>query len=491
MLAPRPYKTQTRGDTPAPHHISTSHLWRRLHHSTLAALALLSLLALACADTAPTQSTAAPNNTLDEDPDAALDAANHTDDAQAPNDVRADSGAEDVVVMEDAAQERDVEPDLPSADMGGGDDGGDDTDGKCAFGDPGDADKERVVMIGLPFTNDVEVRGTHVQTLTLSADGTLLNEGVTLDVGFRVARIEFAPSGALALVLGEDGELASLSVDGPMNVAVVDGVSMPSADYGDLALSADGETLSVVGLNVAETSGVSVVSVACDGGLTVEEDGFLNVRLAQSMALLPGEERAVLLGGQATFEPVDPNDLRLLARDGAGWREVGAFDVFDDFIDASRIGLSPDGQLLLIPNGSPFSEDGDQVSVVAVEDDTLREVERLTDMPDVREAYFRPDGRNIVLTLLEPGQVKILVREGEDVAVSQTVRGVGLVEQMAPIERGALDGLMLFSSIDPIEGASSNIAMLRFTGLGEVEDLGQLNLGEELRHIPGAIAVQP
>lgn len=359
----------------------------------------------------------------------------------------------------------------------------------CAFSEPGEADRDRVVMLGMPFGAMIPEVGTEIRTLTLTTEGELVDEGARLDVGFRVARVAFVPSGALALVLGEGGELAAVQVDDALTLTKLGEVSLPSADYGDLVLADGGETAFVVGSNVAETSGISTVTLACDGTLTLVEEAFFNLRLAQSLALDEDKGRGVLFGGQAVFEPVDDHDLRLLAREGLGWREVGAFDVYSDFIGVDRIALSPDGGLLLAPNGLPLSDEAAQVAVVAVEGDSLREVQRMEGFPDVSEVRFTPDGQTALLTLGEPGQVVALRVDGLEVSVSQRVTGVGLASQSALIVRGALEGTLLLASVDPREG--SNVAMLRVESPGTLLDLGQLQLGEGGPNIPGAIAVQP
>lgn len=417
-----------------------------------------------------------------------------------------DAGAEDVGAAdggapegsEDAGQDGatpDADEPEPDRDVGMGDaepEGGEPeapVDPRCAFSEPGDADKDRVVLLGHTFGAQVGESLTEIRALTLTAAGELIDEGARLDVGFKVSRIAFVPSGEVALVLGQRDELASVRVSGALDLEVIDRATLPSGDLVDLVVAEEGRLIFVVGSNVAETSGVSSIRVDCEGKLEVVPGAFLNIRLAQSMAPLPEGRRAVLLGGQAVFEPVDEDDLRLLERDGPGWRQEAAFDVFGDFVSADRVGLSPDGALLLVPNGSPFSEEGAQVAVVAVEGDALREVDRLGDLPDVREARFDRGGQTAILTLGEPGRVVVLAIDGQEVRVAQTLTRIGLAGQIAAVERGALDGTLLLPSVDVQEG--SNVAQLRVEGPGQVADLGQLPLGEGGPNIPTAIGVQP
>lgn len=362
----------------------------------------------------------------------------------------------------------------------------------CDLAALGEPDRTRVVLIGHPFGAMVGQEGTEIRAMVLSSDRDLRADGVRLDVGTRSNRIAFVPSGAFALVLGQDGTLVSVKVESANQLAVVDTVHLPSADYGDLVITSDGRTAFVTGSNVDQTSGISTIGIGCDGSLTVATSMFFNVRLSESLVLLPGEWQAVLLGGQAVFAPVDPADVRLLARNGQQWSTLGAFDVFRDAIDVGRIALSPDGRTLLVPNSSPFSTEGGQVAVVDVDvaGGVLRESHRLMNLPDAREAVFSPSGDSAIVTLSGSDRVAVLLDQGATgFQVVGEVLGIGLPDKMVSISRGSLSGLVFLPSIDPNGGP--NVAVLEFTGPGVVMDRGQVELGSGSIDIPDAIAVMP
>jgi len=359
----------------------------------------------------------------------------------------------------------------------------------CLPEQPGPEDNARVVLVGMPFSAEVGVDGTEILSLLLDRAGELHAFGVRLDVGLRPRRVAFSPSGQWALVLGEEGELASVRVDGVDSMELVEVVQLPSAGYGDLLVTDGGRTVVVVGSNSTLDGGISTVQLGCDGSLEVLEEQFFPLRLSESLVFVPDSDRAVVCGGQALFDPVDEDDLRVLRRHAAGWEQVAAFDVFDDFIDAARIAISPDGATVLVPNGSPFSDDGAQLSVLALQGDVLQEQRRLLDMGDAREALFAPDGATALVTLGEPGRVVVLADEGDGFVEVDRIRGVGLADQMALVARGPQQGLVLLPSVDPNGGP--NIALLRIEGPGRVTDLGQFELGAGIENIPSAIAVTP
>ena len=351
------------------------------------------------------------------------------------------------------------------------------------------ANRDRVVLIGHTFTAEPGVPGTEIRSLLFTTDAQLLDQGIRLDVGTRPARIAFLPDQEYALVLGEDGTLVSVQVTAVDQMSVVDQVSLPSAQYGDIRIPSEGDVAFVVGSDVAATSGVSVVAIDPDGTLRVKPELFLNIRLAQSMAFLPDQRAAVLLGGQAVFEPIDDDDLRWLERsDSDGWSGTASFDIWSDHVDCGRIALSPDGATLLVPNGSPFSTEGARVLVANVTDRAVTVDRWITAAEDAREAVFLPNGETALVSLFEPGQVVVLTDRGTGWENVAQVGGIGLADQMAVVTRGDLTGTVLLPSIDPSGGP--NVAMLRVTGPSEVTDLGQLELGSGSVNIPETIAIQ-
>lgn len=415
---------------------------------------------------------------VDATPDAALDVADATTE---PEDAQDDAPAEDAA--------RDVAPDaVADAGEDTGDDGG---GGKlCSFEDPGDPDKSRVVVVGQPFSNTAGEDNTSIRTMTLLPDGTLQDDGMMLDIGIQPRRVAFVPSGEFLIVLGERSKVLVLRVDGVDALEVVSEVELPTSGYSDLVLADGGRTVYAISQDVTEDHGIHTLRLDCDGTLEEDTGAFFGLRLTSSLALLPGESRGVLVGGQAVFDPVDDDDIRLLERDAQGaWSQLGAFDIFTDFIDTSRIDVSPDGRVALVPNGSGLSLEGQQVSVLSVEGDTISERARLVDLFDAREALFSPDGLTAIITLFEPGRVVVLADPGDGWQEVERIAGIGLPEQVAMVRRGGLEGLVLVPSTD--SSAGPNIALLRFGGAGEVADLGQLDLGEGSVNIPTCVTVQP
>jgi hypothetical protein len=370
-----------------------------------------------------------------------------------------------------------------------------DSGSSCDFMTPGAADRDRVMLISHPFGVNAGDVGTEIRSLTLLADGTIRDDGMRLDVHEKPARIAFIPAGGIALVLGAQNTLSSVRAETAGALSIINTVTLPAAGYdsGDLLIAEDGRAAFPVGFNSDASSGISTVHIDCDGHLSVDTPLFFGLRLSESLVFVSGTDRAILLGGQTTFAPVDPLDIRLLQRlPTGGYMELAGFDIFHDGIDAGRIAVSPNGRVLLVPNGSPFSSEGSTVSVIDVDvgAGTLVERRRLTMMDDAREALFSPDGQTALITREEPGKVDVLADMGNGFVMVHEISGIGLPDKMAMVSRGMLSGHVYLPSVDN-SAAGSNIAKLAITGPGMVADQGQFNLGSANTEIPDAIAITP
>lgn len=410
---------------------------------------------------------------------------------------------------EDAAPDLDAEPGadgaapgdpdgaLPGEDAGpadpdaGPEDPDPDPEGPC--GEAIDANGPRVVLVGHPHGVQAGQEGHDIRSLTLTPEGQLLDDGIRLDVGGRPAQITFVPSGRYALVLTKDSPrvstLTSIEVNAADDLVVIDSVALPVGAESDLQLHPDGTLAHVIYTDGSEqrTGGIYTASVACDGTLDVH-DGFYEIPLAEALAFVPGSaDKAVVLGGQKLFEPIVHEDIRTLEWRGDTWVETGAFDVWRDFVDAAGIALSGDGRTLLVPNGSPFSEEGHQIAVVSLDQGRVTGDRRIRNMEDARRAVFAPDGVTGLVTRFEPGRITVLLDQGNGHEVVDEVTGLGLAEDMAIVARGSQSGLVLVPGVHPADGSLINVLDVQAPGM--VVKAGRLKLGDGLDQIPGAIGV--
>lgn len=350
-----------------------------------------------------------------------------------------------------------------------------------------DPDAPRTVLIGHRFTDELGVAGTEVRSLVLRDDGALVDVGDRLDLGDPPAKIAVAPSGRIALVAGDEGSVSVVDLQDPANLTILDVAAVPRAGIADLFFDASGQTAFLLRSDVDEdTAGVYTLHLACDGTLTVDDVHF-GLRLTHAMAALPDDpDRALLLGGQAVFDPIDDDDIRLLERTDDGWRQVGAFDIFGDVVSAAGIAVSAAG-VALVPNSLPFSDEGGQVAVLEIDGDQVTEVARLVDLPEADLVRIAPDGQTGLL--LRPAEDQLTILDGaRGWRVADEVN-LGLATELALARAGLASGVALVPSVLPAGG--SRVTVFRVTGPGQVDEIDRVELGPGAEQIPGPIGMRP
>jgi hypothetical protein len=351
------------------------------------------------------------------------------------------------------------------------------------------------LLVTFPFANSLGVFDVD--------SGVVTESGPRLDLGFAAARVEFVPSGDVALVVGDDGELATVRV-GDGTLELLDRIAreprfddppatettLPGAGFGDLTVTdrveGAGVVVYVTGSNSVATAGVSKVLVACDGDITIDTTAHYGLRLAYAMAALPND-RALLFGGDVSgFDPRDPNDLRLLALGTGPTTEIAGFDVLEGFLGATRIAAAADGSFALIPNFS-ISGDPDSGDVVLVDivGDTVSERGRVEGLQTPSEVVIAPDNSVAAVSDWE-GDAVVIVDVVGTPSVVTTISGVGLAEQMALVKTGTFAGRVFVPEVRAAGGSFITIIDLG-DGVGTRGVSYALNDDD----IPVGIAISP
>jgi len=207
------------------------------------------------------------------------------------------------------------------------------------------------------------------------------------------------------------------------------------------------------------------------------------------MALLP-DNRALLFGGQATgFEPRDDDDVRLLQLGSGAPTTIARFDVFTDFMNATRIGAAADGTFAVLPNASTFSEEGGDIVVVDIAGDIVTERGRIRGFVTASEAVVAPDATVAAVSQWEEDAVVILdVRGPGAPSVATTITGVGLAEQMALMASGPQAGRVFVPEVRASGGAF--ITAIDLGGGTGVKGVS-FALGDGTADVPVGIGLQP
>ena len=356
------------------------------------------------------------------------------------------------------------------------------------------ADDARLIALSFPYSDVLGEEGRSVQLYRLSATGTLDSWGDRLELSAKSSVLRFSQDGWWLVSVSERGRVTSIDLRGPIPL-ITDTFDLPLGAYSTVQSSHRSRVFDVVNRNSNELAGLYSLHLDCEGGLALDED-YYYLRLIQGFQRFTSAPlEAIVFGGQALFDPIDPIDLRWIKYDEDGWSEYINLDVFSDFIDAINVGLSPQGDWITLVNGSPFTEEGGQVRFIEINQDppSLNERFLFEGYSDVRGAWYLPQGDTVLITQFEENAVQFFAKDQNVWRPAQRVEGIGLARHVAMIppppqtdERGVW---LLIPSVSPTGG--SGVSMLQAIDGESVMSLPTYALGDGYTNIPGTIAGWP
>jgi hypothetical protein len=364
---------------------------------------------------------------------------------------------------------------------------------------------ERLVAVAFPFSEMVGEKSDDIGLFNLSDEAELSPWGERLGLGFEVKHLRMSADGWWLLALSERGELASVDLRGETPV-VVGRLSLPSGAFRGVQRGGTERQFDLMDGNSQPSAVFLSVHLSCDGALELSALESYPLRLTYGAQRLhrshegqhegqyEGQE-VLIFGGQATFDPVDPIDLRWLRREGDAWVERATLDVYHDSIDALNLGFSAQTMWSALPNSSAFSSEGNEVRFIKLSEEggeaNLGGEQRFEGVESARGAWFLPSGDAVLVTQLEPGVVQVFELEGETWRLGQRITGLGLAEQLAlttPPE-GSEGWWALVPYTSPSGGAG--LGLLHTLSGGATMSLPSLSFGTGFTNIPGAVAAWP
>ncbi len=358
----------------------------------------------------------------------------------------------------------------------------------CDYTTPGAADRDRVVLLSHRFTAE-GVPGQSVTSHILSVDGDLVPTGLRSDIGVRAMDLAFAPSGEIAFAVGEYGRLVSLAVSPDGTVRVLDEVRLPDALYNRIHVSAHDNLLWLTGLATTDGGGVVAVSYGCSGALTVDRDDFLPMQMTYAMGVLPGEELAVIGGGQPGTADTSVPEVFLAERSGMGWRIIDSLNLFNDRIDIPSIGVATDGSVALIPNASIYSDEAGDVVAVAIVDRHLEQLRRQSNINAPSTVLFVTDYTLGLVTQPQNGRITVIGETSRGIRRVDSHSNLGIVDRMAIVRRGSLRDVVLVPR--STHGGDHLIDLYRVESDGDLTIMSSTDIGAALDNIVQSIAVAP
>ena len=355
---------------------------------------------------------------------------------------------------------------------------------------------ERLVVLSFPYAETLGVDGLTIQLFRFENE-QLVPWGNRLLLSAKTSAFSFTKDGWWLIALSESGVLTSIDLRGDIPI-IGSTVELVLGDYSIIEPTAEERNFDVINSNSDELSGIYPLRLDCDGSFSLADD-FYHLRLVQGYKRAhTSANQAFVFGGQALFEPIDLIDVRWLSSEvndsSTAWTEISSLDVYEDFIDAINIGVSPFDDWLTVVNGSPFTEEGGQVRFIEVQQNppSLSEAFFFDGYTDVRGAWYLPQGNSIMITQLEANAVQFFVYDENEWSVGQRIEGIGLANQCAFLSAGeARDEVYaLIPSISP-SGGGSGVSLLNILDGESVMSLPTISLGEGYINIPKAIATWP
>lgn len=344
--------------------------------------------------------------------------------------------------------------------------------------DMGDPDRDRAVLISLPYTRSGG-QSDAWEAWSLSGAGDLAG-----GPGFTGGRATgggavFTPDGQIALAPTEDGGLTLY--DAQARTATV---LAPDLYAERIIMDPSGERAWVVDGNWPDNGGgIYPVDIACDAPEITVGRRWIPAKLPAD--LLPLADGRYLVAGRE-IDGADPqDDLILVDADGARISGTDAFG--DNEAVVSDAALTLDGRYALLADISEFSGVPTRVAVVEIAGDDLSPVQ-VIDVEDPVALLTAPDDDRVVVISGYANAVRSLERTGDDAEPFRLAAEPGylgaapqLPGAAAMIRRGSLRGRMLVAEVEGVH---------QFDTLGGLTDLGLTPTGG-VEGIVGAIGVQP
>ncbi|WP_157370705.1 hypothetical protein [Vulgatibacter incomptus] len=382
----------------------------------------------------------------------------------------------------------------------GGDDGTGGTggdDGEAGSGgeehgcrEPGPADRERIVVVGVKGSPVIEGSFDHYQVLRLTEDGALEATGKIFEMGQPSDDpIVFTPDGKLGFAPQSNGTVGVFRVADDGEIEVLDPALGAGRFYaGQLVMSPAGDHLFVNDVNWPDNGGgLYRVDIGCDDSLTIA-GRIIASKSARGLVLLPGDEA---IFGAREVDGFEPHDIfRVSLADPAA--TIAGLDLFpyspDDWSFAwiSSMGLMPDGKHLLVGDNNEYTELPNSVAIVEVGETTL-EHKGAIEIEDPYSMATSPFGDAAIVVSGYGDNVFVLDYDATaDVpfALRGAVEYVGgrpqVPGKLAMVARGSQQGRVLIPDV-------RGLFQVKFGESATVTDLGLFRL----ERIPSNVGVQP
>lgn len=342
---------------------------------------------------------------------------------------------------------------------------------------------DRLLVVSHPFGKDGSTCGRYIEFFTFSEVGSFLRLNDRVEVGDCPIKVKFSPDGLFLFVIVNNGHnpqagtqavvVLKKNIGGKFVVyKEFSEFSKQNPEY--IAFKRDGNKVFIADFDIEGNGGIHIITKDNENWIYKKE---IPIALPKAMVVLPDDRFMVVVAGK------EPYDIAVL--DIEREEIVSQYDLFNDFVDALGIDVTPDGKYIVIPNSSPYSELGNTLSILRVSYSdgipTLSLESILSNVNEPSASLFTTDGKYLVVTNFSKNYTSLYAFNDGKLDLLNRVTSMSLADAMTTIRKGDFKDYFFVNALLDIHilNIQDNqlIRVLRFSlGSGNENMLGDIDI---------------
>lgn len=317
--------------------------------------------------------------------------------------------------------------------------------------------------------------GNQMQLFHISPDGSIAKFGDRITVFDGLSKGAFAPSGKRFLVVNESQEMAlyEISADGAANLTYA---KFGEGYIDEILFKDDAFAYLLDGNPVDYGGGIKMLNVS-DSSLSLVPKS-VSLHAPSGLAVAPSNHYAIASGGIMIDDPndtvvVDLTDTDLKATFSNLWKEsASSFDPV----------FSPDGKLFAMGNNSPYMEESSVIKLFSFSSAGELALLSSATVETPSGFAFTNDGKFLVVSSFEKNLAAVFDVSQSALTPSSTKTGLPLADDVMPIRKGPLSGLILISTYDALH-------LFEVTQDGALKEKSSVKMDSGMESIVGSVSL--
>ncbi len=318
--------------------------------------------------------------------------------------------------------------------------------------------------------------GNQMQLFHISPDGSIAKFGDRITVFDGLVKGAFAPSGKRFLVVNESQEMAlyEISAKGAAKLTSAkfeDGyIEEIIFAYDDFAYLLDGNPVNFGG-------GIKMLNVS-DASLSAVPNS-ISLHAPSGLAVTPSKRYAVVSAGTKID---DPNDTAVVDLLDPQFDSVEFYDFWKEGSSSFDPAFSPDGTLFAMGNNSPFYDDASQIKLFSFSSAGALTFLSSAAVDTPSGFAFTNDGKFLVVSSFEKNLAAVFDVSQSKLTPASTKTGLPLADDVIPIRRGELSGMILISTYDALH-------LFEIDAAGTLKEKSSVKMDSGMESIIGSVSL--